>query len=401
MNSSQPPSTGLLHPTLQQPLRTFMLPCLAPRALLALRQACNATQQLVDESGADLWTAIAMRLGIPYPQLPACPWDVQAVHALLHEKAALVSRVHCWEASPVELPTDLLDSFLSHLQYKLTWVWQDHHQETATGRARTLSCQFLLVQDGTYEGSPCYSSDTESGLWEVTFPATASAPSTPFVVVIEVPSGETDVICEPAGQQVKFRSNCCHAFNIDGDAHVLLGADSSSQDQLTNRIGVYELGLMGLMGPLPELQTEYWLADPEFIFPDADWQCQKTWQTEAEGASVAGHGSLLAWQTGRCSLTVIDMSSFTEVAHVSLKAVALPDSDLEALQWSSSGDHLAVQCQTAARAQLIVLATCSWQPIACREFGTRLSSLWAPTEPSLAIHDGNHIEVRHSNVKVK
>ena len=117
---SQHPPTDLLQPTLQQPLRTFMLPLLAPRALLALRQACSAAQQLVDETTADVWAAVAMRFGIHHQQLPTGPWYVHGVHAALHQQAALASRIRRWDASPVQQHHGLLDALSSGVQLRLT-----------------------------------------------------------------------------------------------------------------------------------------------------------------------------------------------------------------------------------------------------------------------------------------
>ena len=242
-----------------------------------------------------------------------------------------------------------------------------------------------MVQDGINEDTPCYDSETESGRWEISFPATASGPTSPLVVVTQVPSGRATVICEPAGQQVKYRSNCCHAFDLNGCPHVLCGAYNKSKDQLTNRIGVYSLGSLNLLSTGPKepstMCSEYWPADAGCNYPEPAWQRHVTWQTRADSASVACHGSLLAWQTGRCSLTVIDMTNFTEVVNMRLDAVALPNSDIDELQWSSCGDFLAVQCWIAERAQLILIETCSWQHIACREYGTWLSLFWAPSKP--------------------
>ena len=324
-----------------------------------------------------------------------------SVRAALNQHAALVSRIRHWDPPPIELHMGLLEMMDSTVQLKLSWVWHaDGGQETSTSQAGTSSCQFLLVQDGIRDRIPCYESDSEEGSWEITWPAKASAPATPSLVVVKIPSGEADVICLPAGE---FCSNCCHAFQLRGRAHVLCGANSSSQDQLTNRIGVYSLGDLWLLSPGPEsnMTTFEWVEffhwpdadNPDPMYVEPEWQRQETWQTGAKSASVAGHGSLVAWQTGRCRLTVIDMSSYTEVAHVSLDAVALPDSDIDGLQWSSSGDHLAIQCRNADRAQLMLVETCSWQHVACREYGTGLSIHWAPSKPSLAILDGSQVEV--------
>ena len=88
--SSQQVQPGLVHPMLQQPLRTFMLPRLSPQALLALRQACQGTQQCVDHDTAELWLNIALHMGVP---LRASPF-----RSLEHASCAC-----CLE--PAELPS--------------------------------------------------------------------------------------------------------------------------------------------------------------------------------------------------------------------------------------------------------------------------------------------------------
>lgn len=164
--SNQHVLTGLTQPELQQPLRTFMLPHLAPQALLALRQACQATQQCVDNDTVELWSNIALRLGVPLQQVPD-PWDTQAVHAALNQQAALVSRVRCWDASSASPHGDLLNLFCSTVQLKLSWVGQCF----VKGDSR-----YLVVHDGIADNVPCYNSETESGRWEITFPSTAASP---------------------------------------------------------------------------------------------------------------------------------------------------------------------------------------------------------------------------------
>ncbi|KAK9862447.1 hypothetical protein WJX84_004013 [Apatococcus fuscideae] len=97
------PAATLTHNTLQQPLRSYMLPHLSPQSLTALRQACQTTQILVDDHTAKMWTRHALRLGIPPQLLPRDSSNAHAVYTLLHQRATLISRIRHWE------PTSTLD----------------------------------------------------------------------------------------------------------------------------------------------------------------------------------------------------------------------------------------------------------------------------------------------------
>ncbi|KAK9822348.1 hypothetical protein WJX74_010492 [Apatococcus lobatus] len=387
-------------PALQEPLRTFMLPHLSPQVILALRRACQTTQLMVDHDTAQLWSAIALRLGVPQQHLPKDPPDVHAVHAALHQQAAIVSRIRRWDASIASPHADLLRMFNSNIQLKLNWLW---HADVTEG----LSCRYLVVQDGIPDGVPCYDSETESGSWEVSFPASGSAPY-PQMAVVELTSREAAVMYQRAGLQRQFHCNCCHAFDVQGEAHLICGAYASSQGRVTHRLRMFRLEIMTLYGPYGEDDDDYFAwpmhvneydPDPELLNPEPDWQQDITWQTEAESASVAGCGSFLAWQTDRCSLTIFDMTSCNEAASMSYDAAALRGSDISSLQWSSSGEFLAIGFESPAWAQLILVEKHSWQQIACHEYGKGLCLLWGPTKPSLAILHGNTAEAPEDLLK--
>ena len=397
-DSQHAPAT-LMHPSLQQPLSTFMLLHLPPQVLLALRQTCQTTQRLVDHDTSDLWSTIAMGLGVPRQQLLMDPWNAHAMHAALHRKAATISRVRRWDASWTQPHKDLLKGFESPcIKAKLNWVW---HVDASEDEATIPSCQYLVVQDGSAVGCPSYASDTESGRWEVTFSARSALQ--PQVAVVEVPSGEAAIIHQSAATHEQLQSNCCHAFQILGEAHLPCGACGSFQGLLTNRLRMYKLDIMALYGAHEEDSADYFAVlrqeqeencPLDYLLPEPDWQQELTWQAEAADASVAGHGSQVAVQTGRCSFVVMDLTLRIKLVDRNCDEDASADSDIIGLQWSSSGDLLAVQCANACHAQLILMETCRWQRIACCKYGTDFSIVWAPTKPSLAIIDGNTAQVR-------
>ena len=136
-----------------------------------------------------------------------------------------------------------------------------------------------------------------------------------------------------------------------------------------------------------------WDTRSEFLHPEPARQQEFTWQTEAKGASMAVHGSLVAVQASERSLVVTHFISDVDVVRVECDAFA--ESNISGLQWSSAGGYLAVQCVSADQAQLMLMETYGWQRIACHVYGRGVPVLWAPTKPYLAVLDGNNIQVQH------
>ena len=228
---------------------------------------------------------------------------------------------------------------------------------------------------------------------------------------MDLNSGDAAVVLYSGSPCGQFHSNCFHAFSSDGEAHILCGASSNVQGRLTNRLHLYSLADMYLYsadGSYDEYQFDQVThrdndtkSLEESAVPAPDWQQEVTWQTESDHACMAGHGTLVAWQTSGCSFSVVDLGSHVEVVQISCEGTASsPDSVITGLQWSSSGEHLALQLENAAdgRAQLILMEAESWQQIVCCEYGAGFSMVWAPNKPSLAILDDRSVEVRPTSM---
>ena len=235
-----------------------------------------------------------------------------------------------------------------------------------------------------------------------------------------------DLLCEAAEAAVapysasprgQFHSNCFHAFIIHGDAYIVCGAYSSLQDQLTNRMHLYSLEdmvwysadgsddeyLFGQVTYNGQWCNGQWCTDSgaeavrESAIPEPDWQQEMTWPTESGHACMASHGSLVARQTSEHSSSVVDLVSHAELVHLSFEeSASSPDSVITGLQWSSSGDLLALQYADVASgcAQLMLMETERWQRMASCDYSPGFSIARAPNKPTLGVNNGMIVEVR-------
>ncbi|KAK9836588.1 hypothetical protein WJX74_003789 [Apatococcus lobatus] len=343
------PAATLTHNTLQQPLRSYMLPHLSPQSLTALRQACQTTQILVDDHTAKMWTRHALRLGIPPQLLPRDSSNAHAVYTLLHQRATLISRIRHWEP-------------------------------TSTA--------------GNFDTFPCYDSESDSGQWEMEFRAKTDDAITELAIM-DTSSAQAGFIHEHDG----FLSNCRSAYEEGGQTYILWGASKHMDGCLTNRINVYNPHQLGQLAPHDEryVDMSMGLEGSQSHGPWTNhmpsWQHETSWETASETASASGHGSLVAGQSGRSTFAVIDLITHATVAEIPCIEDESSAGDIVSLQWSSSGNHIAVQVGSLRNAQLIIYETGSWQRIACHEHPSACSLTWAPAKDALAILHGTTAQV--------
>lgn len=383
-SSGHETGASLTHTILQQPLRTYVLPLLSPRSLAALRHVCQTTQHLVYDTTAELWSCHALRLGVPHQLLPDKSPSAPAVYAALRERAVLMSCILHWETSATVSYPGLLKAFACEIKPKLSWIW---HSPT---KARVPQCSLLQIYARNSANFPSYDSQSDSGMWEAAFMAQDDH-STSQLAVLDASSGQIGFIYGHDG----FCDTCTHLYEHEGQTYLLCGAGKQADGCLTNRVNAYSPHELSTLGPDDEgyLTRRMWGEDGmQLVQPSAQpmpaWQQERSWQSDVEQASVSAHGSVIAWQTERSTFAVVHLITHDVVAELQCNEVADRDSNIVNLQWSSSGNHMAVQVATATKAQLILWDTGIWQKIAYYEYSSAFSLAWAPARALLAIlHD--------------